>query len=227
MREYAVFFDYDNTTYRLPVNPEQIETSSTLAIDKYEVLKLGQISVPTHMELKKYSFEAELPYKAYHYVETLNHFMNADEYLKLFQSWREQLVPVRFMAGMANEDDQLENNLIDTYVLFEGLNITEKAGEEGDKYVAFQLLEYKKYGKQQALTEVDEKTGNKKKTESDDMINPNNTGYYVVQAGDTLWAISKKYYGIGSKYTKIYSANNDIIKNPSLIYPGQKLVIPS
>ena len=36
---YAVFFDKDNTTYRLPTNPEQIEISSTQAIEKYEILK--------------------------------------------------------------------------------------------------------------------------------------------------------------------------------------------
>ena len=34
---YAVFFDKDNATYRLPVNPEEIETSSALAIEKYEI----------------------------------------------------------------------------------------------------------------------------------------------------------------------------------------------
>lgn len=48
--------------------------------------------------------------------------------------------------------------------------------------------------------------------------------YYVVQKGDTLWAIAKKYYGNGNQYPKIVKANN--IKNPDLIYPGQKLLIP-
>lgn len=50
--------------------------------------------------------------------------------------------------------------------------------------------------------------------------------YYVIRKGDTLWAISKKYYGKGSLYTKIYNANRNIIKNPNLIYGGQKIVIP-
>lgn len=48
--------------------------------------------------------------------------------------------------------------------------------------------------------------------------------YYTVQKGDTLWAIAKKYYGDGSKYPKIASANN--IANANLIYVGQKLLIP-
>lgn len=42
---------------------------------------------------------------------------------------------------------------------------------------------------------------------------------YVVQKGDTLWAIASKYLGSGSKYPQIASENN--IANPNLIYPGQ------
>lgn len=49
---------------------------------------------------------------------------------------------------------------------------------------------------------------------------------YVIKSGDTLWAIATKYYGNGAKYTDIYNANKNIIKNPNLIYPGQEIVIP-
>ena len=52
------------------------------------------------------------------------------------------------------------------------------------------------------------------------------TRTYTVVRGDCLWNIAKKYYGNGSQYTKIYNANRDKIKNPSLIYPGQVFVIP-
>lgn len=55
---------------------------------------------------------------------------------------------------------------------------------------------------------------------------PANQTYTVVR-GDCLWNIAKKYYGNGSKYTVIYNANRDKIKNPNLIYPGQVLTIPA
>lgn len=42
---------------------------------------------------------------------------------------------------------------------------------------------------------------------------------YVVKRGDTLWAIASKYLGSGTKYPQIAQENN--IKNPNLIYPGQ------
>ena len=50
---------------------------------------------------------------------------------------------------------------------------------------------------------------------------------YTVKKGDTLWAIAKKYYGNGAKYTKIVNANKSLIKNPNLIYVGWVLIIPA
>ena len=51
--------------------------------------------------------------------------------------------------------------------------------------------------------------------------------YYIVMPGDSLSKIAKKFYGKASEYIKIYEANQDIIKDPRLIYPGQKLRIPN
>jgi LysM domain len=47
---------------------------------------------------------------------------------------------------------------------------------------------------------------------------------YTVVFGDTLWAISERFYGDGSKYQVIADASG--IFNPDLIYPGQVLTIP-
>ncbi|MCU0233595.1 MAG: LysM peptidoglycan-binding domain-containing protein [Thermoanaerobaculales bacterium] len=50
--------------------------------------------------------------------------------------------------------------------------------------------------------------------------------FYEVVAGDTLGKIAQKYYGKASSYVKIFEANRDILSNPDLIKPGQKLRIP-
>ena len=223
---YAIFFDKDNITYRLPVNPEQIETNSVQAIEKYEILKLGQIAIPTHMELTEYSFEVEFPKEPYHYVETSGDFKNTDFYLNLFKTWRENLEPVRFIASNGVGDD------INSLVLIEELHVVEKAGEEGDKYVTFKLLEYREFSKKSVVVEGVIKSLSKgtvkvkKKKATSEKKNPKSTGTYVVKDGDTLWALAMKFYGNGAKYTKIADANKDQIKNPSLIRPGWKLVIP-
>lgn len=211
---YSVYFKYNNETYPLPVNPEQIEISVVQANEKYNILKLGQIVVPTHMELAKYSFEVEFPYSLRHYVETAGDFKTSDYYLKHFSDWRKELKPVLFTAN-----NGLGEN-ISSLVLIEELTITEKAGEEGDKYVSFRLSEYREFNPKPTQSGAVYTLGKSSEAE----VNPKGTGLYVVVSGDSLWAIAKKYYGDGSKYNKIVEANN--IKNPSLIFPGQRLVIP-
>ena len=49
---------------------------------------------------------------------------------------------------------------------------------------------------------------------------------YTVVAGDTLSKIAKREYGDAAKWKRIYEANQDTIKNPDLIYPGQTFKIP-
>jgi nucleoid-associated protein YgaU len=52
------------------------------------------------------------------------------------------------------------------------------------------------------------------------------TQTHVVQSGDTLGKIAKKYYGDASLYMTIFDANKDLLKDPNKIFPGQKLRIP-
>jgi nucleoid-associated protein YgaU len=49
---------------------------------------------------------------------------------------------------------------------------------------------------------------------------------YTIQPGDSLSKIAKRYYGNAGEWQKIYQANKDKIKDPNMIYPGQKIIIP-
>jgi LysM repeat protein len=240
---YGVFFRIKNKKYniliRFPVNPEEIEETRTMAIEKYEVLNLGQIAVPTHMELREFSFEAELPKSEEYYAADSTEFNPALPWMEILDECMSGLIPVRFIFG----PDENQNGLVDTYytsdgakkskgdsveVLIEELTITEKAGEEGDKYIKLKLLEYKDYGSQKASEIiVSDSIGYIKKTASNVKSNPKSTGYYVVKSGDSLWMIAKKYYGNGAKANIIYNANKDKIKNPGLLTIGWKLKIPT
>lgn len=50
--------------------------------------------------------------------------------------------------------------------------------------------------------------------------------FVLVQSGDTLWGIAEKAYGSGARYTEIFEANREVIVDPDLIFPGQKIRIP-
>ncbi len=50
--------------------------------------------------------------------------------------------------------------------------------------------------------------------------------YYVIQSGDTLSKLAKKYYGDAMAYNRIFEANREVIQDPDLIFVGQKIRIP-
>jgi len=51
--------------------------------------------------------------------------------------------------------------------------------------------------------------------------------YYTIVKGDTLSGIAKRFYGNAMDYPLVFEANREVIKDPDLIYPGQKIRIPA
>lgn len=56
---------------------------------------------------------------------------------------------------------------------------------------------------------------------------PTSFTIYVVIRGDSLWRIARKHYGSGSQWHLIYEANQDTVNDPSRIWVGQTLNIPT
>ncbi len=50
--------------------------------------------------------------------------------------------------------------------------------------------------------------------------------YHLVIDGDSLWSISKRAYGKGSEWERIYEANRDVLAGPDAVVPGMKLRLP-
>lgn len=51
-------------------------------------------------------------------------------------------------------------------------------------------------------------------------------GAVIIRRGDSLWRISRRVYGLGVRYSTIYLANQDQIRNPNRIWPGQVFKVP-
>ena len=51
--------------------------------------------------------------------------------------------------------------------------------------------------------------------------------YYTIESGDSLSKIAKQFYGNAMDYPKLFEANKEVIEDPDLIYPGQKIRIPA
>ncbi len=77
------------------------------------------------------------------------------------------------------------------------------------------LLENKQYqDTKKAVSSVREIRSNKAKVR------------YIVQPGDTLSTISRKYYGSAAHWKKIFEANQDKIPYPNALTVGQEIIIP-
>lgn len=50
--------------------------------------------------------------------------------------------------------------------------------------------------------------------------------FYVVQPGNSLWRIARRAYGRGERFTLIFEANTNQIRDPDLIFPGQIFALP-
>ncbi|MFH2069076.1 MAG: LysM peptidoglycan-binding domain-containing protein [Candidatus Omnitrophota bacterium] len=130
----------------------------------------------------------------------------------------------------ANQSIQTANQAIDkTNQTIDQVNaINEKVMQENAK------LRFEMEQKAQALEQTDQglsdEMENLKKEIEKLTIKDAGKAFslYTVKKGDFLIKIAGKegVYGEGGAWKKIYQANRDKIKNPNLIYPGQKLQIP-
>ncbi len=49
----------------------------------------------------------------------------------------------------------------------------------------------------------------------------------IIKRGDNLWRIARDAWGKGIRWSTVYQANKDQIRNPHWIYPGQVFVMPT
>ena len=91
-------------------------------------------------------------------------------------------------------------------------------GGAGDVTVTLTLREYR-----YLEAETTEKTSTGNTGRSVETAKKADTVYTVVK-GDTLWGISRRYYGSGQLAYKLAAYNG--IKNANLIFPKQKINIP-
>jgi LysM domain. len=209
--EFWLTYNNGAEKIRFPVNPESITVSSPFGYEDVNVNQLGEITIIGERELKEYSFESFLPRD---YNPTYCEYTNIPkpwDVINALERWRDSRKPCRLIAT---------GTPINTPVTIREFEYEpSKAGTPGDIYFSITLKEYQFVSFARVQTNK-----SPQKTRPGSRSKPKT---YVVKKGDCLWKIAKRFYGKGSEWRKIYDANRKVIgKNPNLIYPGQKLVIP-
>ena len=216
-----------------PVAPSKIQIKIKNQNKSMNLINGEEITLLNSAGLSDISFDLLLPNVKYPFAIYKSGFQNAKVYLDELERLKveksvSQLKIVRtFPNGKMLFDTDIK-------VTLEDYTIKEDAKQGFDVVVSVSLKQFRQYGTKIGDIILDSEQGEAvvsvqtvRETENSPEPAKNTSKTYTVVKGDTLWNIAKKFYGDGSKYTLIKDANGNPIKNASLIYPGQVLIIPN
>ena len=211
----------------LPIAPEKLQLKIGNNNKTLTLINEGEINILKKAKLTEIDFDILLPNVKYPFATYNNSFQNASYFLENIEKLKTIEKPFQFIVSRKMPNGKI---LFDTNikVSLEDYTISEEAEEGFDVKVTIKLKQYKDYSTKTVQITIKQERPRPVvvQTPSRPATTAPTTRTYTVVRGDCLWNIAKKYYGNGSQYTKIYNANRDKIKNPSLIYPGQVFVIP-
>lgn len=213
------------STVKLQFNaiPEKIGMTAAGRFAEYDILDLGPVSIPNGNELSEYSWEGFLPgYQRKNEPWIHGEWIDPKTVQTYFSVWKSQGVKLKLL---------ITGTPINHYVYLSEYEM-EYSGAYGDYTYTVRFIDAREIdvGISTNKSSSSEKS-QKRPTDS-------KSKKYKVKKGDTLWDISRDYYGSGSKYTKIYDANKSVIESTAKkhgksssqkghwIYPGTVLVIP-
>ena len=198
-------------TLTLPVTPSSYPMAAGRAVERLDMAQTGQIALPGLQTLFTGQLEFELPAVGRPYM-TAGAVTDPQYYIDLLTSWSRDANVCRYIVT---------GTAVNIPVLLGPLDYGEGDGNDhtNDVHCKLPLYEYR-YLEEAKVEQVTQNAGRPVDADSQ----PQTADSYTVVAGDSLWAICKRFYGDGSLAYKLATANG--ITNPNLIYPGQVLTLP-
>lgn len=220
--EFWLKFNNGAETLQLPVNPDTLSVTSTHGYEDIDVSNLGEYTVIGGGRLREYSLSSFFPrdYNASYcgYEELIDPW----DCVATIERWQRSGSPIRFIVT---------GTPINIAVTLRNFEYNERGGEPGDVYFTLDLKEYvfitvaKKADK--SVTSGSVAVTMPKLNATARPSTRETPKAYTVKSGDSLFKIAVRVYGRGDDWRRIYDKNVKVIgANPSLIKPGQKLVIP-
>lgn len=210
----------------LPVPPEKLQMKIKNENKTYTLMNEGEINVLKTPGLTDIDFDIRLPNVEYSYAMYKSGFQRADYFLGKLEELKTGKKSFQFIVTrvLPNRKMLFDTNMT---VSLEEYSVEENVKEGFDLTVSVKLKQYRSYGTKTCSISFPSGKPVAAVQPVREAENAPSVQSYTVVKGDCLWNIAKCFYGNGSKYTVIYNANTDKIKNPNLIYPGQVLTIPA
>lgn len=234
--KYKMWLNYDNDKkkYCVPVLPEKIKVTVKGQTTSVDIDKIGEVLFKGKRDAIAISFSSFFPKE---YGESYCSCLKKDfKNSKTWHKWIIALTGASKPCHFVLTGSPLNLNFyadVTSYVP------TEQGGDTGTLYYSLELKEHRnptvrKYkkkspGKKPTATPGKKRPDNKEKSKTCTVGEP---------GCDCLWNIALKFYGDGTKESKIYAANKDVIEktarkygrsssnNGWWVYEGTKLVIP-
>lgn len=209
----------DSNVLRFPVTPSEVICETSANISTESINDLGNVSLFSGVELKSIPIDSFFPNKDYSFC-TYNNIEKPYELVRKLETWQNKGTKLRYIVS---------DGYTNIPVMINSLTYQEQDGT-GDVYFSLSLIEYKEIKLNKTTSNNSNSTNNTTNRPTENAPKPSgeNKTHKVVK-GDSLWSIAQKYYGDGSKYTKIKEANKDkytsLSKN-NIIYTNMELVIP-
>lgn len=233
---YEFYFKDGSNVLTFPITPSELSISVGSNNKVITLINEGDINILKSPSLVEVKFEARFPMRKYPFSREVLDF---ETYFNMFENLKEKKKSFRFIVARTkpNGTRSWDTNLL---VALEEFTLRESADEGDDVIIDFKLKQFKEYGVKKL---PNNNTSDTKTTSTSSTTRPTaNTSTnktHTIKSGDTLWAIAQKYYGDGTKWTKIYETNKTAIEedakrhgrasssNGHWIYPGNTLTIPS
>lgn len=212
---------------RIPLLPQEINGTISNKFATYNILKNGEVKIPSGTALDTYTWNTYFPGKARKqgpYIREWTAPKKCDTFMRHLKAKNGKAVKARLMITETH---------INLDVYLQSYSPIETGGYGDIKYsvtfIRAKKLTVKK-SKKKAKAQKSKPAKPLKNTPANDAparTEPPKAQTYTVKKGDCLWKIAQKFYGAGAQYTKIYEANKGTIgSNPNRIYSGQVFTIP-
>lgn len=203
----------DGGRIHFPVNPERVMCNTGNRTITFDVISLGEISLPRGRVPARFSFEGFFPGEARRNNPNVKSWRATKELVGILSAWRNEGTKLRLLVTETPINH-------DVYFDGDGSFEHEWRGGHGDCWYSLRLVEARELlvraeGEAVAVAGA-----------AQARPTPPAPKTYTVKSGDTLWAIAKRTLSDGSRWREIYNNNTDVIgKDPNLIFPGQVLRI--
>lgn len=216
-----------------PIAPSKLQLKIKNQNKTVNLMNDGEVNVLKKAGLTEVSFDLLLPNVKYPFAIYKSGFQNAKYFLDILENLKMSEKPFYFKVIRKFPNGKLlfDNNM---KVSLEDYDIKEDSKEGFDVVVSVKLKQFRDYGtkictivREESSEEPEVIVAVEETRPAETSPEPSTNVSHTVKSGDSLWNLAKKYYGDGKKYTVIYEANKDKVKNPNLIYEGQVLIIPA